>query len=399
MDTSQPEATPQPAAPSPVRNSLPAIRPVTAVIIAAAIPATFWSWTHSEQAYQALYATGYDLWSGQKLYSLFTSALLHGDFLHLVFNLYWLWILGSFLEARTGAFRYALIVIGSALLGSTAELAWSGEMGIGLSGVVYAIFGVLLMWRRHDLDTASILPVGRVWLFIGWFFLCIILTQSGLMPIANAAHGAGLLAGICYGAGKTSAFRRFRPAVGVAALAAAIGVLLWAPWHENWHLVRLARTEKTGNTEAFRAAALEFAHRFPDNEWGMQYDTWDAQTTRDYARAAALFERTITLKRDATALNNLAWLRATCPDPALRNGFEAVRLATEACALTNWENPGFVNTLAAAYAEAGRYEEAVAMNEKAVGIAPATEQSSLALYTETFRARRPWRDEPAPETP
>jgi tetratricopeptide (TPR) repeat protein len=58
------------------------------------------------------------------------------------------------------------------------------------------------------------------------------------------------------------------------------------------------------------------------------------------------------------ALNALAWFYATSPEAGLRNGAEAVRLATRACKITKQEDPAFLDTLAAAYAEEGRFEEA-----------------------------------------
>jgi protein O-mannosyl-transferase len=58
-------------------------------------------------------------------------------------------------------------------------------------------------------------------------------------------------------------------------------------------------------------------------------------------------------------LNNLAWFLATNPDAGLRNGEEAVRLAERACQLTHYQQTVPVMTLAAAYAEAGRFDEAI----------------------------------------
>jgi len=58
-------------------------------------------------------------------------------------------------------------------------------------------------------------------------------------------------------------------------------------------------------------------------------------------------------------LNNLAWLLATSSDEAVRNGTEAVQLAERACRLTLYKQPTMISTLAAAYAEAGRFSEAV----------------------------------------
>ena len=66
------------------------------------------------------------------------------------------------------------------------------------------------------------------------------------------------------------------------------------------------------------------------------------------------------------ALNELAWLLATSPDAALRNGPEAVQLAEHGCAVTSRRNPTLLDTLAAAYAEAGRFPEAINAAQEAL---------------------------------
>ena len=66
------------------------------------------------------------------------------------------------------------------------------------------------------------------------------------------------------------------------------------------------------------------------------------------------------------ALNNLAWLLATCADDHTRNGVEAVRSAERACQITRFKNANCLSTLAAAYAEAGRFPEAAATAELAM---------------------------------
>jgi protein O-mannosyl-transferase len=78
------------------------------------------------------------------------------------------------------------------------------------------------------------------------------------------------------------------------------------------------------------------------------------------------------------ALNNLAWIRAANANPAVRNGGEAVQFAQRACGLTRFQSPMLVGTLAAAYAEAGRFEEAVATAQKARDLALASNQKELA---------------------
>lgn len=69
------------------------------------------------------------------------------------------------------------------------------------------------------------------------------------------------------------------------------------------------------------------------------------------------------------AMNNIAWIRATATRPENRNGAEAVQMATCACVLTANKSPFLMGTLAAAYAEAGRFDEAIAAAENAVDLA------------------------------
>jgi hypothetical protein len=69
------------------------------------------------------------------------------------------------------------------------------------------------------------------------------------------------------------------------------------------------------------------------------------------------------------ALNNLAWVLATNPDEQFRDGPEAVRLAERACELTHYGQPMLIGTLAAAYAESGRFPESVTTAKKAEQLA------------------------------
>lgn len=98
------------------------------------------------------------------------------------------------------------------------------------------------------------------------------------------------------------------------------------------------------------------------------------------------------------ALNNLAWLLATDPRPEIRNGAEAVRLGERACELTSQRAPVLLGTLAAAYAEAGRFADSVRTAEKARDLATAAGQKTVAdrntQLLELYRAGKPWHEPP-----
>ena len=76
-------------------------------------------------------------------------------------------------------------------------------------------------------------------------------------------------------------------------------------------------------------------------------------------------------------LNCLAWLKAASKNPQLHDPQEAIRLAKRACELTQSQNPVMLDTLAAAYAATGRFDEAVETAEKALKLAQEANQQQL----------------------
>jgi protein O-mannosyl-transferase len=86
----------------------------------------------------------------------------------------------------------------------------------------------------------------------------------------------------------------------------------------------------------------------------------------------------------ATALQQAAWVLATSPESSLRNGTEAVKLALRAAQLSGGNDPVILDTLAAAYAEEGRFTDAALTARKALTLA---EKGNQRLLTEALKAR------------
>jgi protein O-mannosyl-transferase len=103
---------------------------------------------------------------------------------------------------------------------------------------------------------------------------------------------------------------------------------------------------------------------------------------------------------DGNALNNLAWVLATFPKDEIRNGKRAVELATKATALPGGDSPLVLRTLAAAYAEAGDFSHAINTAQRALDLATAQNNNSLATTLrhelDLYRANTPYREAPPP---
>ncbi len=120
----------------------------------------------------------------------------------------------------------------------------------------------------------------------------------------------------------------------------------------------------------------------------------------DYARALEDLRQAVTVGWTAhSAAYHLAWLLATCPDATLRNGPEAVEVATKACEATNWQNLHCLEALAAAQAESGDFAQAIHFERRALILerndpsARTKMEARLALYRDNMSCREPAPDQ------
>jgi len=130
----------------------------------------------------------------------------------------------------------------------------------------------------------------------------------------------------------------------------------------------------------------------------------NALLRQDKAREALEhYEAALKLRpRSADFANNLAWLLATSSEDGIRDGQRAITLAQQAEALSRVEDPGYIATLAAAYAEAGRFPEAIAEVQRALELAKSrydpTLIAELNQQVELYQAHKPLRAGPPPVT-
>jgi tetratricopeptide (TPR) repeat protein/energy-coupling factor transporter ATP-binding protein EcfA2 len=139
--------------------------------------------------------------------------------------------------------------------------------------------------------------------------------------------------------------------------------------------------------------------------------TDDIRSARNFYRQAIGFRENSANFDDSNALvkrevallyNQMAWLLATSAVKEIRNGNDAVKYATMSCELTEWNEPMRIDTLAAAYAEAGDFDNAIKWQSKAVESPKAftaEEFEEVKLRLNLFKAQQPYHQGPATSAP
>jgi membrane associated rhomboid family serine protease len=156
-------------------------------------------------------------------YRLFTAMFMHYGVLHLLLNMYALWILGRTLEAFLGPIRFLALYLVAGLGGNVAAYVFQpNALSAGASTAIFGLFAALfVVLRKQGLSTAAVLPV----IIINLVFT---LTVPG---ISIAGHLGGLVVGGLVGAGFAYAPKEHRSALQAATVAIALvalaGLSLW----------------------------------------------------------------------------------------------------------------------------------------------------------------------------
>ena len=82
-------------------------------------------------------------------YRLFTCIFIHASILHLLFNMYALYIIGSQMESYLGKIKYALVFIVSGLVGSLSSIIFSRSVSVGASGAIFGLLGAMLYFAYY----------------------------------------------------------------------------------------------------------------------------------------------------------------------------------------------------------------------------------------------------------
>jgi tetratricopeptide (TPR) repeat protein len=173
-------------------------------------------------------------------------------------------------------------------------------------------------------------------------------------------------------------------------------------WHymefDDWHrplgnqafLVYPPSMQRSEISEYSKAVEKESVYA---QAYAVAYNLQGLASSREkhYDQAISLYRKALDISpKFASANNNLAWLYATASEGRFWNGKKAVEYARAACELTEWKNPTCLDTLAAAYARIGDFENAIKWQEKALELAGKTKRADAQQRLDLYRMRKPW---------
>ncbi len=141
-----------------------------------------------------------------EIWRFFSPAFLHKDFLHLLFNMLWLWILGRPIEERIRFRRYLVLTLALAAFTNLCQYLVSGPNFLGYSGIVMGLVGFIWMrqkiapWEGYVLQKTTFLFLGAyvflmLMLSLASFFSRVMGSSWFAVNIANTAHISGALFG------------------------------------------------------------------------------------------------------------------------------------------------------------------------------------------------------------
>ena len=132
--------------------------------------------------------------SGQ-LWRIVTPIFLHFGFLHIIFNMYWLYYFGGQIEKRKGSAFIAIFIFLTAIFSNIAQYLVTGPEFGGMSGVVYALLGYIWIKSKFDPGDGLYIEQSTALVLVAWLLLCFVMPVAPGFSggVANWAHTGGLI--------------------------------------------------------------------------------------------------------------------------------------------------------------------------------------------------------------
>ncbi|MGM0983779.1 MAG: rhomboid family intramembrane serine protease [Pseudomonadota bacterium] len=143
---------------------------------------------------------GEALASGQ-VWRLLSPAFLHFGWMHLIFNMLWLWYFGRQVEALQGSTRMLTLLLVAGIGANLAQYATGTVLFGGMSGVDFALLGYVWLMSRRAPRSGFFVPQMLVVFMLGWlvFAMTDMAAMVGFGNVANEAHLGGLVVGLALG--------------------------------------------------------------------------------------------------------------------------------------------------------------------------------------------------------
>jgi GlpG protein len=210
-----------------------------------------------------------EIWDGQ-YWALVTTTFVHYSLLHVFFNVSAFRVLGEWMERAIGPIRFLIFCLVTAFVSSSFQVAVSSGTVVGISGIVYGIFGFMWLARWRFPEFHRVLDRRTIRMAFGWLLVCYLITFFDVLPIGNTAHTVGLAFGVLVAALFVLPRRRVLVVATLLALiAASVVPLYWSPWSADWLQHQAFAAHRAGRlTEAidWYTKALELD---PDDSWSL----------------------------------------------------------------------------------------------------------------------------------
>lgn len=150
---------------------------------------------------QLVYGSLADTVLGGQVWRLLSPAFLHFGWMHLIFNLMWVWYFGRQIELLQGSKMMLLLLLVAGIGANLAQYVTGTVLFGGMSGVVYALLGHVWLMSRRAPNSGFFVPQMLVVFMLGWmvFTMTDIASTVGFGNVANEAHLGGLLVGLASG--------------------------------------------------------------------------------------------------------------------------------------------------------------------------------------------------------